>query len=74
MSKESSSRFVQDSSSIRQEGKNSVGKVEESQRDHKGFHSLVVGDMMALGMQQSSLGMVLHDLGTPNPVVTSLGR
>ena len=51
-----------------------VGKVEKSQRDHKGFHSLVVGDMMALGMQQSSLGMVLHDLGTPNPVVTSLGR
>ena len=35
-----------------------VCKVEESHRDHKGFHSLVVEDMMALGMQQSSLGMV----------------
>ena len=35
-----------------------VGKVEESHRDHKGFHSLVAEDMMALGMQQSSLGMV----------------
>ena len=33
-----------------------VGKVEESHRDHKGFHSLVVEDMLALGMQQSSLG------------------
>ena len=51
-----------------------VGKVEESRRDHKGFHSLVVEDMMALGMQQSSLSMVLQDLGNPNPVVTSLGR
>ena len=51
-----------------------VCKVEESHRDHKGFHSLVVEDMLALGMQQSSLGMVLQDLGTPNPVVTSLGR
>ena len=50
-----------------------VGKVEESQRDHKGFHSLVVEDMMALG-KQSSLSMVLQDLSTPKPVVTSLGR
>ena len=35
-----------------------VCKVEESHRDHKGFHSLVVEDMLALGMQQSSLSTV----------------